>query len=268
MATAYDTITNRILDQLEKGNIPWQRPWASRGEAGLPRNLRTLKPYRGINVWVLMSAGYSSPYFLTFKQAQELGGSVRKGEHGLPVVYWQFGEHSKANGDGELENHEYAFCRYYTVFNVCQCENLAVTPVPPPDEHPEIPPIQACDAVVSDWQGKPEITHGTDRACYIPRYDRVNMPDRNTFDSSEFYYSVLFHELGHSTGHEKRLARNTLLEIESWGDTQYSREELCAEMTAAYLCGNRHRKCSYSAELSGVYPELAFRVAGRIQSWY
>jgi len=234
----YQVITDRIISQLEQGVIPWHRPWASRGDAGIPRNLRTLKPYRGINVWLLMSAGFSSPYFLTYKQAQELGGNVRKGEKGLPVVFWKFGEYEKDNTvTGETEKHDSVMVRYYTVFNVSQCEGLQVTPVAPPDSMPEVSPIDACEQVVAGWIGKPEIQHGGAKACYWPRFDKVNMPDRGTFDSSEFYYSVLFHELGHSTGHANRLNRQTLMETESFGDANYSREELVAEMTAAYICG-------------------------------
>src|ERR1700752_4870394 len=94
MATVYDLITERIVEKLQQGTIPWQKPWNS--AAGLPRNLSSQKPYRGINVWVLGSAGYTSPYWLTFKQAKEIGGYVRKGEQGSPVVFWKWLEKDDA----------------------------------------------------------------------------------------------------------------------------------------------------------------------------
>jgi antirestriction protein ArdC len=238
MANVYDTITDRIIKQLEQGTAPWHRPWASRGDAGLPRNLRTLKPYRGINLWILMSAGYSSPYFLTFKQAIELGGNVRKGEKGLPVVFWKFGEYEQDNKEtGETEKHESVLVRYYTVFNASQCENLQVIPVPPPDTHPDVAPIEMCEQVVAGWSTKPTIREGSDKASYHKILDYINMPARSSFEASEEYYSTLFHELTHSTGHANRLNRSTLNDFKSFGDNNYSREELVAELGACYLCG-------------------------------
>jgi antirestriction protein ArdC len=238
MATVYDTITDRIIKQLEAGTAPWHKPWASRGESAIPRNLRTLKKYRGINVWILMSAGFSSPYFLTFKQAQELGGHVRKGEKGLPVVFWKFDEYEKENtATGETEKHEYAMCRYYTVFNVSQCEDLQVVPAAPPDDHPDIPPITICEEIIAGWSGKPTIKHGSSHASYHKVLDYISMPDRNAFDGTEEYYSTLFHEATHATGHPNRLNRKTLTDFERFGDTNYGQEEMCAELGAAYLCG-------------------------------
>jgi antirestriction protein ArdC len=233
----YQIITDRVISQLEQGCAPWHKPWSARGESAIPRNLRTLKPYRGINVWILMSAGFSSPYFLTYKQAQELGGCVRKGEKGLPVVFWKFGETEKESETGETEKHEYAMCRYYTVFNVSQCEGLQVTPVVAPSNLPDVPAIDICESIVAGWTSKPEIKHGSDHASYHKVLDYINMPDRNSFEGSEEYYSTLFHELTHSTGHPKRLARQTLMDVEKFGDANYSREELVAEMGSAFLCG-------------------------------
>ena len=238
MANVYETITDRIIKQLEAGTAPWHKPWAFRGDAGLPRNLRTLKVYRGINVWILMSAGYSSPYFLTFKQAQELGGNVRKGEKGLPVVFWKFGEYEQDNQDtGKAKKHDSVMVRYYTVFNAVQCENLQVVPVAPPDPYPDVPAIDLCEQTVAGWTSRPTIREGCDRASYHKTLDYINMPSRSSFDKSEEYYSTLFHELTHSTGHPNRLNRQTLTDFEAFGDSNYSREELAAEMGAAFLCG-------------------------------
>jgi len=237
-SNVYQVITDRIIQQLESGAAPWQRPWAAQGEAAIPRNLRSLKPYRGINIWILMSAGFTSPYFLTFKQARELGGHVRKGEKGLPVVFWKFDEYEKENTTtGETEKCEYALCRYYTVFHVSQCQNLQVVPVAPPDNGAEVPSLDICESTIAKWTSRPDIKHGSHQASYHKMLDHISMPDRNAFNGPEEYYSTLFHELTHSTGHPKRLNRATLTDFERFGDSNYSQEELVAEMGAAYLCG-------------------------------
>jgi antirestriction protein ArdC len=119
----YEIITARIMEQLEHGTIPWQQPWNHK--AGMPRNLLSQKDYRGINVWLLASAGYSSPYWLTYRQAQDIGGYVRKGEHGSPVVFWKWLERGEEGQDGEeMDNNlrRVSMARLYTVFNVQQCE--------------------------------------------------------------------------------------------------------------------------------------------------
>src|SRR5262245_9773896 len=118
----YKTITGRIIEQLEQGTIPWQKPW--QGTASLPRNLLSQKAYRGINVWMLASASYSSPYWLTYRQAQEIGSYVRKGEHGSPVVFWKWSEKSEETQDGEETDNStrrIPLARLYTVFYVQQC---------------------------------------------------------------------------------------------------------------------------------------------------
>jgi antirestriction protein ArdC len=236
MANVYEIITDRIIKQLESGAAPWHKPWQTRGQGGLPRNLITGHEYRGINVWVLLSSGHSSPYWLTFRQTKELDGHVRHGESGLPIVYWQFGRREVQDGVEVIEKRS-VLCRYYTVFNSEQCEGLRLQPLQPVEDQPQVDPIQSCEQVVSDWQTKPAIRHGGDKACYSKNLDYVQMPDRSSFEGAEEYYSTLFHELTHSTGHPERLNRQTLTEFERFGDANYSREELVAEMGAAFLAG-------------------------------
>jgi antirestriction protein ArdC len=182
----------------------------------------------------LASSGFASPYWLTFCQAQELGGHVRKGESGTPVVFWKFGTRLVEDGEEVIEKPS-LLCRYYTVFNVSQCEALRLQPVAEPT--PQLDPIDTCEQVVTQWLGKPAIRHGSNRASYSKAADLVQMPDRGCFDSAEEYYSTLFHELTHSTGHPLRLNRPSLAESERFGDEKYSAEELVAEMGAAFLCG-------------------------------
>jgi antirestriction protein ArdC len=236
MPNVYEVITSRIIKQLESGVAPWHKPWKASGKNGLPRNLVSGKEYRGINVWILLSSGFAAPHWLTFRQARELGGHVRQGEVGFPVVYWKFGKREVQDGD-EIIDKAFVLCRYYTVFNVEQCDGLTIQPAEPAEDQPQAEPIEACEQVVDDWRGKPVIKHGGDCASYNKVLDSVQMPERTCFDSGEEYYSTLFHELTHSTGHPTRLNRSTLTEFERFGDQDYSREELVAEMGAAFLCG-------------------------------
>jgi antirestriction protein ArdC len=236
MPSVYEVITRRIVEQLESGVAPWRKPWKARGNSGLPRNLVSGREYRGINVWILLSSGYAAPHWLTFRQARELDGHVRKGEVGFPVVYWKFGKRELLDGD-EIVEKPSVLCRYYTVFNIEQCEGLRMQPADPVEDQSQLQPIEACEQLVSSWMQKPMIGHGGDYASYNKVLDCVQMPERLCFSSAEEYYSTLFHELTHSTGHPKRMNRSTLTDFERFGDHNYSREELVAEMGAAFLAG-------------------------------
>ena len=169
--SVYEVITNRIIAQLEAGTAPWHKPWRLRGKHGLPRNLVTMREYRDVNVWILLSSGFSSPYWLTFKQANLLGGHVRRGEVGFPVVYWKFERHEVQDGDDLIEKPS-VLCRYFTVFNLEQTEGLRLQPPRPAEKEPQLQPIEACERVVAEWQNKPTIKHG-DCACYSKVLDCV-----------------------------------------------------------------------------------------------
>jgi antirestriction protein ArdC len=249
----YSIITARITDQLANGTVPWHRPWKSGGPAGAPRNLSSGKPYRGVNVFLLSSLGYTSPYFVTYRQAVERGGHVRKGEHGAPVVFWKWLETTAPEGDGSAADRR-AMLRYYTVFNVSQCDGLDAPAVP--TMAADVAPIESAERIVAAMLDAPGIVHGGDRACYSPTFDRVAMPARTTFDGPEAYYSTLFHELTHSTGHASRLNRPTLMDLCPFGSTNYSKEELVAEMGAAYLCA-----------FSGIENRTIDNSAAYIASW-
>lgn len=231
MRSAYQVITDRIVTLLEAGTVPWHRPWG--GPEHHPKNLVSGKQYRGVNVFLLSSAGYEAPYWLTFKQARDRDGCVKKGERGHPCVFWKWLEHENTD-TGETERHP--FLKYYTVFNVQQCDRIeypSLTREPQP-----FSPITRCENVVASMPRGPPIHHGGGRACYQPSTDEVHMPNRERFDSSEEYYSTLFHELVHSTGHPSRLRRSGITETIVFGSRTYSKEELIAEMGATFLCGH------------------------------
>ena len=233
MNKVYGVITDRILEQLDKGTVPWQRPWTG----GESKNLISKKGYRGINVFLLACQGYASPYWVSYKQAQGLGGNVKKGEKGTPVVFWKTYKRKAISDDGEETERPGFVLRYYTVFNVDQCEGIDGK-VPETEKH-EVEPIEICDQVVKDMPNKPRVEHGEPQAYYRPITDTVNMPNRNSFVGSEEYYSTLFHELTHSTGHDDRLGRHKKEKCShAFGSADYSKEELVAEMGAAFLCGH------------------------------
>lgn len=233
MSKVYTIITERIMEQIRKGTPPWHKPWKGRGAK--PTSLFSGKAYRGINALVLGSAGYDSPWWLTFKQANERGGKIRKGERGYPCVYWNWVE-KEDRKTGETS--KVPIVRYYTLFNSEQTDGVDVPASP--ERTParrEHTPIEECEHIVEGMPAPPEIRHGGARAYYSPLEDRVQMPPPDRFDSGEHYYSTLFHELTHATGHASRLNREELMKLTRFGDKDYSREELVAEMGSAFLAG-------------------------------
>ncbi|MBI5189932.1 MAG: DUF1738 domain-containing protein [Nitrospirae bacterium] len=221
------------MRKLEEGTVPWRQSWAFK--AGPPRNLVSQKNYRGINIFMTGSQGYESPYWLTFKQARERGGSVREGEKGTPIVYCDKVRKQEVDGNGEVSEREVSFLRYYTVFNIAQVDGVAA-PALDVVERP-FEPIAACERIVAGMPHPPALKGGMGQAYYRPRVDTVYMPRPEIFESEEEYYSTLFHELVHSTGHETRLGRRPSTEPRRVGDSEYSKEELVAEMGSSFLCG-------------------------------
>jgi antirestriction protein ArdC len=221
---AYKIVFDQIMKALDEGVVPWHKPWKS----GVPMNAITKRPYNGINPWILGIAPYSDPRWLTYKQAQELGGSVKKGEKSTYVVFWTMIQ------DKEDENKTFPFLKYFKVFNVEQCENLDIAALD--NIRDEIETIDGAEAIVDGYLDKPKIEYIGNQASYSPTLDRVLMPAQEKFDSDPAFYTTLFHELVHSTGHEKRLKRKGIIDNDGFGGTNYSEEELVAEMGAAFLC--------------------------------
>jgi antirestriction protein ArdC len=254
----YQVITDSIMDKLAKGVIPWQKPWNH--TAGISRNLLSQKPYKGINVWILAATGYASPYWLTYKQALDIGGHVKKGEHGAQVVFWKWLDTKEEVQEGEEDRKHAPIARLYTVFNAQQCElperlqSLVAPSLTTGNDTAR--QITACEEILAHIPHPPAIQQREARAYYSPGRDMVNMPEQRLFPKLEHYYSVLFHELTHSTGHRSRLNRDTLNDLLAFGDTNYSKEELVAEMGAAYLC-----------RVAGIANETLDNSAAYIQGW-
>jgi antirestriction protein ArdC len=225
-------ITQRIIAEMRQGVAPWRKPWSERstGFGTMPRNAVTHRAYSGINVpllWIAQDdAGYAAPLWLTFKQALELGGNVRKGEKGTRTIFVTFLEKEDKAGN---KTHVPMY-REYVVFNVAQCENI--------DYWSEAKPRKSKAEMIQEAEDflactGADIRHGESRAYYAhaPR-DYINLPVRDSFNSTNAYYATAFHELTHWTGAEHRLNRT---KGKRFGDREYAFEELVAELGACFL---------------------------------
>lgn len=227
----YEVITERILEQLEAGVVPWRRPW----EQVESKNITTGKKYRGINAITLPGG-----LFGTFKQIQTLGGHVKKGVHGFPVVFFSFPSGKEGEEEHEEETEKKGrtapIIRYYHVFRIEDCEGIDLTQFKADEGKPSS--IETAETIVQNMQNRPLIVEKASKeAFYSPSTDTVQIPDRNQFSRIEEFYSTLFHELSHSTGHENRLCRKTLTTAAAFGSADYGKEELVAEFGASFLCG-------------------------------
>jgi antirestriction protein ArdC len=228
--SVYESVTERILARLDQGIVDWHKPWVSKS-GDTPANLITKKNYQGINPLLLSLAGYSSKYWLSYKQALDLGGHVRRNEKGTQIIKW-----TSVTAEKSKTGKAYGFLRYFTVFNVEQCDGLEgkiPIEISPEDVKP-FSPIDTAEAILNGMPNPPKLNHGGNRACYAPLVDTVTLPNQEDFDTAENYYCTAFHEFAHSTGHDSRLKREF---GKAFGNELYSKEELIAEMSAAMLCG-------------------------------
>lgn len=232
----YAAVTARIIEQLEAGTVPWHKPWVT------ARSMATGKEYRGINALVLGCSDFKSPFWMTYKQAETLGGNVKRGERGTPVIFWKwFRKDGKDGSDDEPIEADPSAWRatpfYFVVFNLDQCEGI------PADKIPALPnckhePKEAAEAILVEYAKRgPAVIIGGAQASYSPKEDIVRLPAPENFEHSDHYYSAAFHEQAHSTGHSSRLAR-FLPDCGPgiFGSAGYSKEELIAEITSAMLC--------------------------------
>lgn len=239
---AYEQVTAAVVEALERGTVPWHQPW--KAPSDMPTSLSTRRSYRGVNTFLLTMVEqahcYESKWWGTYRQIGELGGQVRRGEKATRVVFWKFLDKVGADGSpvtgptGKPER--VPMLRTFSVFNSCQADGLTLPAEPVGSD--DVDPIDTAEAAAARYlaDGGPSFQQRGDQAFYAPAMDVVRVPERRYFDTTERYYSTLFHELTHSTGHAKRLGRPALLEHHYFGDESYSREELVAEMGAAMTC--------------------------------
>jgi len=238
----HEQVTDSILALLEKGTLPWRRPWQSSGTGpAVPANGISKRPYHGINRVILWTstlvAGYPTHAWATYKQIQEAGGQVRKGEKGTRVMlYRPLGANDENDSTGSEEQESdrkdarpARIARVFTVFNLAQCDGLAAPEQP---ETVTADPIPAAREFLANVNA--QVRHGGDRACYMPSLDVIQLPAPDAFTNAEAYYATSCHEHCHWTGHKSRLSR-----VEKWapfGSEAYACEELVAELGAAFLC--------------------------------
>lgn len=227
-------ITTRIIDLLENGVKHSGKRWINNFCKESPRNLKSKNAYRGINALTLwaesMERGYSSPYWLTYNQATELGGSVRKGEKSVICCYYNMVTKKEMDDglvdEGAIEN-SYLLMKPFWLFNLEQIDGLVSA-----DNSLEFEPIDKAEALIAATGA--EIHNGGNKARYFPAFDAIELPKKEAFTSVENYYATAFHELGHWTGHETRLKRDFSGKFKS---EAYAMEELVAELSAAFMMG-------------------------------
>ena len=243
----YEIITEQIVKKLESGVIPWRRPWS----AEMPCNLVSGKEYRGINPFMLGTQGYGSKFWVTFNQVKTLGGHVKKGEKSSTVIFWKIGDKKLVQKpDGTSREEKSFLLRYYSVFNIAQTEGIEA-----PDTKPAMPSIETCEAILAGMPNAPR-REQSEKGWYKPSKDTVGMPAKELFQTPEGYYSTLFHELTHSTGHASRIGREGIENLNEFGSESYSKEELVAEMGSAMLCG-----------VAGIAPATLENSAAYLQNW-
>ena len=240
----YQAVTDSIIAQLEKGAIPWVKPW--RADSSADKNFITQKAYSGINTLILGMAGYSNPSWASYKQWQDKGVQVKKGEKATTIVFFKQVSKDTTNESGEVEKSGYAVLRAYSVFNAEQTD-IEIIPAIEPAE--PFNPIPAIESKIKDTGAV--IKHGGNSAFYMPSKDFIQLPNASSFDSEAHYYATAFHELAHWTSAKHRLDRKLGTR---YGNPAYAFEELVAEISAAYLCADFKIKGD-------------LRHAGYIESW-
>ncbi len=254
--SVFTRVTNLVLAELAQGTAPWRKPW--RADFGLPRNLASGKAYRGVNILTLMTTALGVPYpanwWLTYQQARARGGQVRKGEHGVPILFYQptpLAADGQSRDEAAEETAPFSrqrrpVLKVYTVFNVAQCSGVP-TPAPLP---PASDPVQAAEQLVSATHIP--IRYQGSQAYYQPARDLITLPPRGAFESTAGFYGTLLHELVHATGHPSRLDRPS----DTYGTPAYAWEELIAELGSAML-----------ATITGVPSPDFSNSAAYVQSW-
>lgn len=254
MLDVYKIITDKIIEKLENGIVPWQKPWLT--QEGAPRNFKSGSTYSGINAFHLATEGFGSPNWLTYNQAKEMGGNVKKGEKGTQIIYagsFMVDADKEKKSDDENKKESKFFLKLYTVFNQDQIEGIEFPTIEPVVFNP----IETAETIIQNLPVTMcRVEHSGSRAYYSRIEDKVNVPNKNQFPKAQNYYATLFHELIHATGHKTRLDRFAEDKTYFFGNSDYSKEELVAEMGAAFLCGE-----------AGILNETIDNNSAYINSW-
>ena len=246
----YEMVTDRIIEQLEQGVIPWEKPWG--GVIDGAYNRISKRPYSLLNQMLLQHSGE----YATFKQWSELGGHIRKGEKSEIVVFWKLQPYEDENADGEKIIKQIPLLRYYNVFHVSQVDGIE----PKELDLNEFEPIEEAERIKTEYMTREHLKileKLTDKAFYTPAFDYIQVPCKEQYQNVEEFYSTLFHEMVHSTGHKSRLDREDVKDCMYFGSENYSKEELTAELGSAFL-----------VNLLGIETKKSFRNSSAyIQGW-
>ena len=249
----YEMVTDRIIEQLEKGYIPWQKPWTGVHDGAY--NRISNKPYSLLNHMLLSKTGE----YASFKQWTELGGHIRKGEKAEIVTFWKIQQIEEENEDGEKIIKQLPLLRYYNVFHISQVEGVE----PKSIDLNELQPIEEAERIKTEYMQREHIKileKVTDKAFYSPSLDYIQVPCKEQYQNIEEFYSTLFHEMTHSTGHKNRLDREDVKDCMYFGSENYSKEELCAELGSAFLINKLGIASSKSFNNSTAYIQSWLRV--------
>lgn len=282
MSKVAKIITDNLITQIrESGELPWTRPWKVRGTVCKSFKGHT---YRGVNVWLTLLSGRTGPW-ITLKQTLALGGRVKRDEfnNATLVVFFKFLKKEERQSDGTKKNKtiHIPLMRFYKVWSLEQTEGID------PEEYPAwlkeattgeaIDPIEAGEAIWDGYENGPTLGFGGDRAYYRPSTDEIQMPEREQFKGAPEYYSTLFHEMTHSTGHKSRLARFSDEQVCNGSSLEdYSKEELIAEMGAAFLLAEAGIECEHAQKNNAAYlknwmskiqaePEILLKASSKAQ---
>lgn len=276
--SVYEVVTATIIESLQRGVIPWRQTWTAGLGFGAHKNLTTQKAYNGINAlnctMIGHAKGYDSPYWLSVKQAEPLGAVLKAGEKYVPILYFAFRDKS-VNGasvpaekstDDNNDSKLIPFARFSQVYNARQFDNLRlpekllkanVLPLG------EFKPHDRAEQVLTDQECL-VIKHDLQKAFYAPKEDFINLPKQQTFESEAAYYHTAFHELGHWSGHENRLSRTGITDKQQWANHEYSKEELIAELTAAFLLSHSGLSCTDTTENTAAYCASWLKVLSKL----
>lgn len=249
----YEMITDRIIEQLENGVVAWQKPWTGVHDGAY--NRISNKPYSLLNQMLLSKTGE----YATFKQWTELGGHIKKGEKAEIVTFWKIQPIEEENEDGEKVIKQIPLLRYYNVFHISQVEGVE----PKSIDLNELQPIEEAERIKTEYMQREHIKileKVTDRAFYSPSLDYIQIPCKEQYQNIEEFYSTLFHEMTHSTGHKVRLDREDVKDCMYFGSENYSKEELCAELGSAFLINKLGIASSKSFSNSTAYIQSWLRV--------
>ena len=257
----YQAVQRLIIEALQEGTVPWRKPFGVPGGTYMPHNGKSGRPYRGLNVlnlWLVMAKyGWETPIFLSHRDIEALGGQKKPNQQGNLVFFYKYDDE-----EDEGQRRSYPIMKMYSVFNIDQTLNVTL---PKREEAPAVVPIEEAERILRAFttttvdtpRTKPSFNHnGGAKAFYLPRQDSIHLPRQDHFSTVDDYYAVAFHECGHATGHPTRLARfDPDVELAAFGSPDYSKEELVAEFTSAFLCG-----------VSGIHSTIANSTA-YIQHW-